>query len=94
LRIIGDYHIDLNQLTSHIQNRKRDCHDSVGSGVGEAVGDAEVDEVDDSTPVESTVEAALAAVLAAAATVFFVSSVTVSATVWSTKNLMLTLLAA
>jgi hypothetical protein len=84
--------MDLNQLTSHIQKRKRDCQERVGSGVGEAVGLFVAPLVADSIPVDwAAGEATLAAVAALVAAVDLSASEAVSTTAWSTKNLMFSL---
>jgi len=86
--------MDLNQLTSHIQKRKRDCQERVGSGVGEAVGFTVMLDVADSTPVDCAAgEAASAALVLLAAAASFSASVVTSATVGSTNILMFSLFA-
>jgi len=84
--------MDLNQLTSHIQKRKRDCQERVGSGVGAAVGESDVALVAVSIPVDwAAGEATLAAVSALEAAEDMSASEAVSTTAWSTKNLMFSL---
>jgi len=84
--------MDLNQLTSHIQKRKRDCQERVGSGVGEAVGFTVMLALADSTPVDCAAgEAAFAAVCPLAAAAFLSASVVTSAVSGSTNILMFSL---
>lgn len=79
-------------MTSHIQKRKRDCQERVGSGVGEAVGFTVMLALADSTPVDCAAgEAASAAAVPLAAAASFSASVAVAAISGSTKILMFSL---